>query len=485
MGKEGLRVGRTGWHSHEQEAEAGQLVTFTTLTFLLFLVTVWTLYWVVRNRGAQNILLLLGSYAFYAWWDYRFLLLLFLSSIIDFGVGLGLGRWPAGKKWRRRLLLYVSLSANLGMLFFFKYFNFFTESLTALTASLGLQVNPIALRVVLPVGISFYTFQTLSYTLDIYRGKISPSSSLVDYMAYVAFFPQLVAGPIERARNLLPQFLNSRQFDSEAARDGLRQILWGLMKKMVLADNLGAIVDHYYAQPNIATVCFAFQIYCDFSAYSDIAIGTAKLFGFRLMQNFAYPYFAQSVPEFWQRWHISLSTWFRDYVYIPLGGSRVGRMRWTINIMATFLISGLWHGASWNFVVWGAINGILMLLFVYSSVWFGYHPVHSGARKKPRTVIHAVCMIALTFFLTCLTWVFFRAQSLPEAIVIYQRMFTQIPTLSQMPHLARSDIRLLVLLSLFVVIEWIRRAHPHPLAQRERPANPSLHRGCPAILYLP
>ena len=317
-------------------------MTFTSLTFIGFLPLVFALYWLLRTPRRQNLILILASYLFYGWWDYRFCALILFSSLLDFVLGWYLGQ--ARSKRARKWLLGASLFANLGMLGLFKYFNFFAGSFSHLATGFGWTPGSVTLNIILPVGISFYTFQTLSYSIDIYRGKIRATKNILDYLAFVSFFPQLVAGPIERASHLLPQFEKLRRFDQGLARSGCRLILWGFFKKIVIADRLGVVVDQFYAQPELvsgpllafATVSFAFQIYCDFSAYSDIAIGTGRLFGIRLMRNFAYPYFSQSVGEFWRRWHISLSTWFRDYVYIPLGGSQQGSFRRTRNLLATF-----------------------------------------------------------------------------------------------------------------------------------------------------
>ncbi len=336
-------------------------MNFTTLTFVLFCLLVFAVYWALRDRRWQNAFLLIMSYVFYGWWDWRFCGLMLLSSLIDFVISLRLDQ--TGSPRKRRALLSASLGCNLALLGTFKYYGFFVENLCAALTQLGLDLHLTTYQIVLPVGISFYTFQTLSYTIDVYRRQLEPTRSLIDYLAFVSFFPQLVAGPIERASHLLPQFASPRSFDPLIARDGLRLILWGMAKKILVADRLAIIVDQIYGSVGTAhgpllafgTVCFAFQIYCDFSAYSEIAKGTGQLFGIRLMRNFAYPYFSQSLGEFWRRWHISLSTWFRDYVYIPLGGSKVSAFRMRFNLLATFLISGFWHGAAWRFLVWGAI----------------------------------------------------------------------------------------------------------------------------------
>ncbi len=447
-------------------------MTFTSLTFVLFLALMFAGYWGIRRRRGQNALLVLGSYFFYGWWDYRFCALILLSSLTDFGIGIALNR--ARSAARRRGLLLISLLVNLGALAFFKYCGFFAESFAHFAALFGWRLGHFELAIVLPVGISFYTFQTLSYTIDVYRRQLSPTTRIVDYLAYVSFFPQLVAGPIERGHTFLPQFLRPRVFDRELAIDGCRQILWGFFKKMVLADGLAVIVDSVYtdadsrgAQLALATVCFGFQIYCDFSAYSDIAIGTGRLFGFRLMRNFAYPYFAQSVAEFWRRWHISLSTWFRDYLYIPLGGSRAGSSRRVFNVLTTFVVSGLWHGASWNFVIWGAIHGLAMIPGIL---------LRAGSRERrlsdvpgvgplvPR--VSTLLRMARTFLLVSLAWVFFRAPTLPDALSILQRIFSDslnVAALGTVGDLLWARKRIFSILAAFILIEWLQRRHDHPL----------------------
>ena len=339
---------------------------FNSVVYAVFLVLVFGAYWALARKPVrlQNLLVLVASYVFYGWWDWRFLSLIFVSSLADFLVGRALGQTEDAR--RRKTLLGMSLALNLGILGFFKYFDFFIESFAALLASLGFEVHAPTLRILLPVGISFYTFQTLSYTIDIYRRKIQPTKDIVAFFAFVAFFPQLVAGPIERAKSLLPQFERRRVFSSEQAVSGLRIMLWGYVKKIVIADRLAPLVEAVYGNPEVATgpsivlatLAFTLQVYGDFSGYSDIAIGSARLFGIELMWNFRTPYFSTSLQELWQRWHISLSTWFRDYVYIPLGGSRVGALRRNFNVIATFTISGLWHGAAWPFVLWGFIHGV-------------------------------------------------------------------------------------------------------------------------------
>jgi len=455
-------------------------MTFTTVTFVVFLALVFALYWIARRRTLQNLLLVAASYFFYAWWDWRFCFLMLSSSLVDYSVGLGLNVTKG--RARRRLLLLTSIVCNLGLLGFFKYYGFFAANLQALTTAIGWRLDELTLRLILPVGISFYTFQTMSYTIDVYRGRLRATANLIDYCCYVSFFPQLVAGPIERATRLLPQFTRPRTFDYATAADGCRQILWGFFKKMVLADNLGAIVDSIYNNPQaatgpqlaLATVCFAYQIYCDFSAYSDIAIGTAKLFGIRLMRNFAYPYFSQNLEEFWRRWHISLSTWFRDYVYIPLGGSRVGRPRKAFNAIVTFLLSGLWHGASWSFVAWGAANGVGVLpRLLRRGKALKAADTPGGAGFLPTA--GALGRMLLTFAITCLLWVLFRAATIPDAtwnqaLLIYRSMFAEAFSPAGYQALWRMLAeegwmrRTLYFLAGFVGIEWLQRRREHALS---------------------
>lgn len=443
---------------------------FTTLTFTLFLALVFSLYWAVRERTAQNILLLVASYGFYASWDYRFCALILTSSLIDYAVGLGLDK--AERPRLRRALLGISLACNLGLLGFFKYFNFFVENLQTFLNSVGWQASLPTLKILLPVGISFYTFKTLSYTIDVYRRQMKPTRHLIEYLAFVSFFPQLLAGPIDRAANLLPQFLAPRQFNYEMAVDGCRQILLGFFKKMVLADNLTPVIALAYNSPEtasgpqliIATICFAFQIYLDFSAYSDIAIGAAKLLGFDSMRNFAYPYFSQTMAEFWRRWHISLTTWFRDYVYFSLGGVRGTRLRRAVNVVITFVLSGLWHGASWNFLIWGGLNGVFVLPEMF--------------RKKRKKVaaedgripsLKVALNILKTFAIACLVWVFFRAQTFSQAILILKKIFFDIWNVAAyraitLPYTAFPIGRkIFIFVGIYICIEWLQRHREHPL----------------------
>jgi alginate O-acetyltransferase complex protein AlgI len=357
-------------------------------------------------------MLFVASYCFYGWWDIRFLILIFISSSVDFFLGRAI--YKQSDKQKKRLLLALCMVINLGMLGFFKYYNFFVDSFSELIVQFGFQPNLRTLNIILPVGISFYTFQSLSYSIDIYRDKIKPTSDFVSFMTFVSFFPQLVAGPIERASDLLPQFLKARTFRREHLLSGFRFIIYGLFKKMVIADRLAYFVNHIYDSPEkydgtvllIATFMFGFQIYCDFSGYSDIAIGSARLLGFDLMQNFKTPYLARSFRDFWRRWHISLSTWFRDYVYIPLGGNQVSQSRWVSNILLTFTISGLWHGASLSFVVWGFLHGLYLVSEHFISKFV--------LLPKKLSWIGLI----LTFVIVNLTWVFFRANSIEQSFQI-------------------------------------------------------------------
>lgn len=452
-------------------------MTFTTLTFLIFLPLVFALHWMLPTRRAQNLVLLASSYVFYGWWDWRFCVLMLASCLVDYAIGIQLMR--TDQPIRRKSLLGLSLITNLGLLGVFKYFNFFIESFQTLSSHLGWEPGITTLQIVLPIGISFYTFQTLGYTIDVYRRRLDASRNLIDYLAFVSFFPQLVAGPIERAEQMLPQFASKRVFDGTLAADGCRQILWGFAKKLVIADRLAIVVDPIYAQPEsfsgpmlmMATVFFAFQIYCDFSAYSDIAIGTARLFGIRLMRNFAYPYFSQSVGEFWRRWHISLSTWFRDYVFIPLGGSRCSPLRRFLNLIATFLVSGLWHGAAWRYIAWGGINGLATAtpnpLNERSDQSRDARETPGGESliPSPSTMLRIVS----TFTIICTAWIFFRAESIGDAVTVLQQIGRDLFSVNAYQSVVdsldhdRFMRKTAIFLLLFVLWEWIQRRHPCPL----------------------
>lgn len=426
-------------------------MVFNSAVFGIFLVIVFALYWGAFSRRvrAQNILLVIASYIFYGWWDWRFLSLLFISSLIDFLIGLKL---PLAKTVRhRKILLGISLFSNLGMLLIFKYYDFFIQSFLDLSHALGIQAHAGTLHIILPVGISFYTFQTLSYTIDIYRKKLDPTKDVVSFFAFVSFFPQLVAGPIERAAHLLPQFQKNRVVDYPQLARALRLMLWGFFKKIVIADNVAMFSDAVFSGGNavsglatcVGILAFALQIYCDFSGYTDIARGCAALFGFDIMLNFRTPYFASSPRAFWQRWHISLSTWFRDYVYIPLGGNRAGNRRMYVNLMATFLLSGLWHGAHWTFVVWGALHGAAVVIQHISDKW--------------RFSMPAFLSGALLFVFVCFAWVFFRASDLTEACSIIRHIFyptTQADWNALLVY-AAPWLNVLVSVLLFILVEML------------------------------
>ncbi|MEM6487662.1 MAG: MBOAT family O-acyltransferase [Pseudomonadota bacterium] len=389
---------------------------FSTTEFWLFFAGVFALVLVLPHK-AQNRMLLGASYVFYGAWDWRFLSLILLSTVVDYLVGLALGR--EADPHRRRRLVTVSLCTNLGMLAVFKYLGFFAESFAELMAAVGLQAGPVTLQIVLPVGISFYTFQTLSYTIDVYRRKLPPEDSFWDFALFVAFFPQLVAGPIERATNLLPNITRPRAITAEGLGAGAVLCLLGLVKKVVVADGVAPSVDAVYASANptgaeiaIATWLFAVQIYGDFSGYSDIARGVALMMGFRLMRNFAQPYFAADPQEFWRRWHISLSTWLRDYLYIALGGNRGGRWMTYRNLMATMALGGLWHGAAWNFVAWGVYQG--GLLAAHRAIAGRHAETGEGARRSPWAWVRRGLWVALFFQIVCYGWLLFRAQSFDQ-----------------------------------------------------------------------
>jgi len=442
---------------------------FNSIEFAIFLPIVFILYWFVTNTNLkiQNLLIVVASYIFYGWWDWRFLSLILFSSIVDYSVGIGLSKQRNHVK--RKLLLWTSIVVNLGFLGFFKYYNFFLDNLVEAFTFLGTPINPQGLNIILPVGISFYTFQTLSYSIDVYKRKLEPTKDFIAFSAFVSFFPQLVAGPIERATNLLPQFLEKRKFDYAKAVDGLRQILWGLFKKVVIADNAAEIanqifnnsLDYSGSTLLLGAVFFAFQIYGDFSGYSDIAIGTSRLFGFNLMQNFAFPYFSRDIAEFWRRWHISLSTWFRDYLYIPLGGSRGGIGIKVRNIFIIFIVSGFWHGANWTFIIWGGLNAVYFLPLLL----LNKNRVNTDivAQGKYFPSIREFFKILLTFGLTVLAWVFFRAENLGHALnylsTIFSKSIFNIPDYPNNKH----ALITLVLIIILIIIEWIGREREYAL----------------------
>lgn len=434
---------------------------FNSYEFLIFLPVVFLLYWFVfqKNLKAQNAFILIASYIFYGWWDWRFLGLIAFSSLVDYICGLNIGEEE--EAFKRKVYLGISLGVNLGLLGFFKYFNFFIESATDLINTAGFQANPYSLQLILPVGISFYTFQTMSYTIDIYRRKTEPTKDPVAFFAYVSFFPQLVAGPIERAANLLPQFFKKKVFDYGLAMDGMRQILWGLFMKVVVADNSAVFVNQVFNNPEtqpasnllIGAVFFSFQIYGDFGGYSNIAIGTGKLFGFNLMQNFAFPYFSRDIAEFWRRWHISLSTWFRDYVYIPLGGSKGSKYQSLRNIFIIFLVSGFWHGANWTFIIWGGIHAALFIPLYL----FGKNRVNIGivAQNKALPNLFELGQMLITFSLVTLGWIFFRSPDIGSAVGYIQNLFDL--SILQKPQMNIRVYLFMIWIIIFMVLEWSGR----------------------------
>jgi D-alanyl-lipoteichoic acid acyltransferase DltB (MBOAT superfamily) len=441
---------------------------FNSIDFAIFLPVVFLIYWFALGgkRKSQNYLLLLASYVFYGWWDWRFLGLMLFSTIVDYSLGLQIHRTTDDKC--RKIFLVTSLSVNLGLLGFFKYYNFFVENFIEAFSLLGTQFSIHTLSIILPVGISFYTFQTLSYTLDVYNRKLIPTRSFIDFAAFVSFFPQLVAGPIERASNLLPQFVSERKFDANLAINGLRQILWGLVKKMLIADNCAQfsnqIFETYDTQPShilfLGAFFFALQIYGDFSGYSDIAIGVSRLFGFRLMQNFSFPYFSRDMAEFWRRWHISLSTWFRDYLYIPLGGSKGGKYMQLRNTLIIFVVSGFWHGANWTFICWGLLNALYFFPLLLSGKNRANLEIVAAGKLFP--TIRELWGMASTFVFTMVAWILFRADSMQQATSYIYRMVTGIFDFEQIgltkSFLAQEvGIWLVLVIVGFTAIEWLGR----------------------------
>ncbi|TXE17112.1 MBOAT family protein [Psychroserpens burtonensis] len=463
---------------------------FNSIDFAIFLPIVFLMYWFVTNKNLklQNVLIVSSSYLFYGWWDWRFLSLIAFSTLIDYTIGLYLGR--TSNTTKRKALLWISISVNLGFLGFFKYYNFFLDNFITAFSFFGTALSARSLSIVLPVGISFYTFQTLSYSIDVYRKKLEPTRDFVAFAAFVSFFPQLVAGPIERATNLLPQFYKKRIFNYTKAVDGLRQILWGLFKKMVIADNCAVFVNSIFDNHQdysgstlvLGAIFFAFQIYGDFSGYSDIAIGTARLFGFNLKQNFAFPYFSRDIAEFWRRWHISLSTWFRDYLYIPLGGSRVSKSKVIRNVFIIFIVSGFWHGANWTFIVWGTLNALyfLPLLLAHKN----RHHIEVVAYDKKWPSIQSFLSMILTFGLTTFAWIFFRAENISHAFQYITGIFNI--SLFSIPEIRPTNV--LVLLVFFIAIEWIGRRNQYAIEtlgfQWKRPVRLAFYYALVIIILL-
>ena len=439
---------------------------FNSLEFLLFLPLVFVLYWFVfkKNLQVQNILVIAASYVFYGWWDWRFLFLIVFSTLLDYYVGQRIHRNLDDRK-KAKLWLYVSVFCNVGLLGFFKYYNFFVDSFVDAFAAAGYQIKSVwTLRIILPVGISFYTFQTMSYSFDIYYEKLRPTRNLISFAAFVAFFPQLVAGPIERASNLLGQMNSKRVFDYAQAVGGLKLILWGFFKKLVIADSLAPIVDDIFTNYSdypastlvLGAIFFSFQIYGDFSGYSDIAIGTAKLFGIELMSNFKFPNFSRNIAEYWRRWHISLSTWFREYLYIPLGGSRAGMTASIRNVAIIFLVSGLWHGANWTFVFWGGVHALLYVP-IFLSGRNRLYTDNSIAQHQWFPSLVEIIQVISTFVLVTFAWIFFRSESLGDAFAYIGRIGSDLSYSAYRHPMGYRMSDFFVLLALFTIYEYLIR----------------------------
>lgn len=436
---------------------------FNSVDFAIFLPIVFVLYWffVERNLNAQNLLLLFASYFFYGYWDYRFLLLLIFSITLDFISAKKID--SAKNDLNRKFWFCLSITINLCLLGFFKYYNFFLSSFSDAVSILGLKLNVVTLKLILPIGISFYTFHELSYLIDVYKRRIKPVNNYIEYSLFVTFFPLLVAGPIERATHLLPQIQKKRKFDYHNAVDGLRQILWGLFKKIVIADNCAQYANaifnnssHYSGSDHImGAIFFAFQIYCDFSGYSDIALGTARLFGIELLKNFSYPYFSRDIAEFWRRWHISLSSWFRDYLYIPLGGSKVKTIIKLRNTFIIFLVSGFWHGANWTFIAWGLLNAIYFIPIMLLKR--NRNNLEIVAKGKYFPTINESFGIISTFTLTIFAWIFFRAQNIGEAFKYISEIFTKSLFTAPTIH------SIIFVMILFIIVEWLGREEAYPI----------------------
>ena len=439
-------------------------MTFNSIEFLLFLPIVFMIYWRLSDRTLRNLLIITASYIFYGWWNWRFLLLIAFTTLCSYLSGLLLSD-PTKSKTRRLSVLWINVAVNLTILGVFKYFNFFTASLSQLLSPIGIHLDSVTMSLILPVGRSFYTFQALSYSIDVYRHKIEATRDIAAFFAFISFFPQLVAGPIERATNLLPQFLSGRIFKYPEAVSGMRLILWGLFKKVVIADNcaiVGNMIFENYTDVNTLSLwygalCFTFQIYGDFSGYSDMAIGVARLFGYNLMRNFDYPYFSRDITEFWRKWHISLTTWFRDYVYIPLGGSRVKKSKVTRNTFIIFLTSGLWHGANYTFIAWGMYHAILFLPMILT----GRNRKHAQdtGSTKGLAAMREASLMGLTFLLVMIGWVIFRADNISMAGHYIFRMFSQFKGGTELT----GGRMCLMWIAVLIIVEWIGRRRQCPL----------------------
>ena len=448
---------------------------FNSLSFAIFFPIVFIVYWALnkKNYKWQNLLLLVASYYFYSCWDWRFVFLLAFSTALDYYSGIKIHE--AENKARKKFWLILSVGLNLGFLGFFKYYNFFIDSFAELLLSIGFQPHFTTLNIILPVGISFYTFHGLSYVFDIYNDKIKPTRNVIDYTLFVSFFPLLVAGPIERATHLLPQIQRARKFTYERATDGMRQILWGLFKKMVIADNSAIYANQIFANYETASgselflgaIFFTFQIYGDFSGYSDIALGTARMLGFDLLKNFNFPYFSRDIAEFWRRWHISLSSWFKDYLYIPLGGSKGGNWMRIRNTFIIFLVSGFWHGANWTFIVWGGLNALFILPSIIMKTNRNNMDIVAKGRVFPS--MKEALQILITFNLEVFAWIFFRAESVSHAFGYIKNMFSG--SLLHFPDLNKAALATLILIGFMVVVEWLGRENNYGIEKAFFRAN--------------
>jgi alginate O-acetyltransferase complex protein AlgI len=440
---------------------------FNSINFALFLPVVFLLYWFATkgNLRYQNVLLLASSYFFYACWDWRFMFLLIFSTLLDYYTGIRIAE--ASDKPKKQFWLWLSIVINLGFLGIFKYYNFFAASFAEGLTLMGFKAHLVTLQILLPVGISFYTFHGLSYVIDLYKDRIKPERNFIDYALFVSFFPLLVAGPIERATHLLPQIKRKRSFEYDKAVDGLRQILWGLFKKIVIADNLAKYANTIFNHSGdykgstlvLGALFFAIQIYCDFSGYSDIALGAARLFGIDLLRNFAFPYFSRDIAEFWRRWHISLSSWFRDYLYIPLGGSKGSVWMKIRNTFIIFIISGFWHGANWTYIAWGFLNA----LYIMPSILLNTNRNHLDVVAKGRILpsikeFFAMCM---TFSLTVFAWIFFRANNIKHALQYISEIFSR--SLFSNPNQVKFSRPILIIAALFFLFEWLGRENHYAI----------------------
>ena len=443
---------------------------FNSLQFAIFLPIVFIFYWFFANKSRkyQNFILILASYYFYSCWDWRFLFLLVFSTLLDYFSAIKIE--GSQTKSSKKFWLWLCISINLGFLGVFKYYNFFAESFAELLNGFGFHTSPVLLNLILPVGISFYTFHGLSYIIDIYYGRIKSERNFVDYSLFVSYFPLLVAGPIERATHLLPQLKVKREFNFEKAKEGVYQIIWGLVKKVVIADSCAIYANEIFDNHNsmnslsliLGAIYFAFQIYGDFSGYSDIALGTSKLFGIDLLKNFNYPYFSRDIAEFWRRWHISLSSWFRDYLYIPLGGSKGSKLFQVRNTFIIFLVSGFWHGANWTFIAWGLINAIYFLPLLLSNQ--NRKNLDNFTLGFNFSSVRIILNIVTTFCLTTLAWIFFRSKTIHEAIAYIQRMFSNFNFKEEYLAIERYNHNLITLLLIFIVVEWFSRTKVEPIS---------------------